>query len=87
MILLGASLAQSAYAGDYLNALEAEAADVKPASQDAPAEPAAKPAKPAATGASAYLSVLEAEADDLESQQTKKKPEENTGIRFSRIRY
>jgi hypothetical protein len=87
LTLLGALLAQSAYAGDYLDALASEAADVKPAGQNTPAAPTDQPAKSSATGESGYLSALDAEADDLESQQTRTQKKDTTGVRFSRIRY
>ena len=77
LTLIGALFAQGAYAGGYLDALDSEAADVKPAGQSTPAAP----------GESGYLSALDAEADDLESQQTKKQKKDSTGVKFSRIRY
>lgn len=86
LTLLGALLARSAYAGDYLDALDSEAADVTPAQQNTPAA-ADKSGKSSSGGESGYLSALDAEADDLESQQTKTQKKDSTGIRFSRIRY
>lgn len=77
---------QGAFAAGYMEALESEAADVKPAKQPTRNVTAPKAAIPAA-GKDPYLSALEAEADDLESQQTQKKREDSTGVRFSRIRY
>ena len=87
LTLIGALFAQGAYAGGYLDALDSEAADVKPAGQSTPAAPADKPATSSAAGESGYLSALDAEADDLESQQTKVQKKDSTGVKFSRIRY
>jgi len=77
-----------ASAEDYLTALDAEASEVRAVEKKLPdAPPPAQKSEKTTTEKDPYLSALEEEADDLESQQSKKMRDKNTAVKFSHIRF